>query len=147
VNSQTTFRPERLRRRAEFLAMRGGKRFHAAAFVLQARARSADESGGDQPRFGFTVTKKIGNAVERNRIKRRLREVVRSAAPGHAMPDFDYVLIARREALGGKFDAMVDQLAEGLDRTAPMGANPRQRDRVPSKGTAPSAANQRSGGK
>ena len=126
--------------------MRGGKRFHAPAFVLQARAREECEAVGDAPRFGFTVTRKIGNAVERNRIRRRLCEVARQAAPGHAMPGFDYVVIARREALAQKFEAMIAQLAEGLDRTAPLGANPRQQNRGPLKGAAPSAANQRSGG-
>ena len=64
---------ERLRQRADFLAAATGVKIPAAAFVLQAKRR------GDQgpARFGFTVSKKVGNAVERNRVRRRLREIVR----------------------------------------------------------------------
>ena len=66
-------RMERLRQRADFLAAASGAKVHAGAFVLQARQRE-DET---QPRVGFTVSKKVGNAVERNRVRRRLREIVR----------------------------------------------------------------------
>ena len=133
-----------LKNRGEFLALRKCPRYKAAAFILQGCIGMDGEAAGI--RVGYTVTKKTGNAVERNRIRRRLREVARQAAPGHAMPGFDYVVIARREALAQKFEAMIAQLAEGLDRTAPLGANPRQQNRGPLKGAAPSAANQRSGG-
>ena len=67
---------ERLKQRADFLAAAAGVKVPGAAFVLQARAR-----GDTAPsRFGFTVSKKVGNAVERNRVRRRLREVVRLSA-------------------------------------------------------------------
>ncbi|MCG6856847.1 MAG: ribonuclease P protein component [Salaquimonas sp.] len=135
-----------MRRRADFLAMRGARRFHASAFVLQARRRGAEEPGGYRPRFGITVTKKTGNSVERNRIRRRLREVVKKLAPGHSQPRFDYVLIARREALAEEFGTMVAQLAEGLDRTARLGANPRQRNGAPSQEPKTGAVQERSGG-
>ena len=66
---------ERLTQRADFLAAASGIKTTAAAFVLQARKR-VDEGPA---RFGFTVSKKVGNAVERNRVRRRLREIVRIA--------------------------------------------------------------------
>lgn len=121
--------PGRLLRRADFLAMRGQKRVHASAFVLQFRQRDADEAGGRAARFGLTVTKKTGNAVERNRMRRRLREAVRHVAPGHAGAGFDYVLVARRTALEEGFASIVAQLAEGLDRATRMGANPRRQEK------------------
>jgi len=66
-------------------------------------------------RIGFTVSKKVGSAVERNRVRRRLREVVRAAAdltrPGH-----DYVLIGRRAGLGAPFAGMVEDFKGALIR-------------------------------
>ena len=75
------------------------------AFVLEAKGRSDGEQRDSEasPRFGFTVTRKIGKAVERNRIKRRLKAAVRSAVAAHADGNFDYVLIARRPALTTEF--------------------------------------------
>ena len=64
---------DRLRQRADFLAVADGARVNGPAFIVQGRRR--DDSG--PVRVGFTVTKKNGNAVERNRVRRRLREVVR----------------------------------------------------------------------
>jgi ribonuclease P protein component len=102
---------ERLTQRAEFLAAATGAKAPGSAFVLQARAR------GDQaaPRFGFTVSKKVGSAVERNRVRRRLRALVRQTgariAPGH-----DYVLIGRRAALQLPFGQLVAQLEAALRR-------------------------------
>ncbi len=64
---------ERLKQRADFLAAAKGAKVPAGAFVLQARERG----DGAPARFGFTVSKKVGNAVERNRVRRRLRDLVR----------------------------------------------------------------------
>jgi ribonuclease P protein component len=100
---------ERLKQRAEFLAAAKGVKVPAAAFVLQALRRS-DEAA---PRFGFTASKKVGNAVERNRVRRRLREIVRRtpAEAGH-----DYVLIGRRTALKLPFDRMIAEFEGALTR-------------------------------
>lgn len=68
------------------------------------QARKRREAQGSAPRFGFTVTKKTGNSVIRNRIRRRLREIVRLHAAGDARPGMDYVLVGRIEALTAGFD-------------------------------------------
>jgi ribonuclease P protein component len=116
----------RLKARADFLAAAKGRRQHQRCFVLQARQRPApDDSTGpvrladqDTPRFGFTVTKKVGNSVIRNRIRRRLREAVRladGAAPeSRPRPRHDYVLIARIEALTAPFDELRGELVRAL---------------------------------
>jgi ribonuclease P protein component len=99
---------ERLRQRADFLAAATGTKVPSAAFVLQARKR-ADEG---PTRVGFTVSKKVGNAVERNRVRRRLREIVRLAGPERLHSGHDYVLIGRRAALQAPF-ARIAQDFEG----------------------------------
>jgi ribonuclease P protein component len=96
---------DRLRRRADFRAASSGLRTSAGGFVLQARLR--DDDGG--VRVGFTVSRQVGNAVERNRVRRRLREIVRLA--GH-----DYVLIGRRAALTLPFADMQRQFGTALRR-------------------------------
>ncbi|WP_420391294.1 ribonuclease P protein component [Acuticoccus sp.] len=91
---------------------------HREAFTLQALARDVEAAGpgeraGIGPRVGFTVTKKVGNAVVRNRIKRRLR-----AASAIVRDDFaagtDYVILARPAALTAPFVELTDQLAAAL---------------------------------
>src|ERR1051325_1656420 len=90
---------ERLRKRADFLGAAAGPPAPAAAFVLQTRARA--DTG--PPRVGFTVSKKVGNAVERNRVRRRLREIVRLSDAARFQPGNDYVLVGRRAALKAPF--------------------------------------------
>ena len=89
-----------LTNRADFLAAATGIKIPAAAFVLQAKRR------GDQgpARFGFTVSKKVGNAVERNRVRRRLREIVRLNGATRVQAGHDYVLVGRRAALALPFE-------------------------------------------
>ena len=103
---------ERLRQRADFLAAAAGVKAPAAAFVLQARRRD-DEAPA---RVGFTVSKKVGNAVERNRVRRRLKEMVRLAAVGRMQAGYDYVLIGRRATLALPFQQMTAELEGALHR-------------------------------
>ncbi len=102
---------ERLRRRADFLNVATGPRAAAAAFVLQARERT--DTGPS--RVGFTVSKKVGNAVERNRVRRRLREVVRLSDAARFRPGSDYVLIGRRAALELPFRRLIEEFSRALD--------------------------------
>jgi len=103
---------DRLRQRADFLAVANGARANSAAFVLQSRRR--DDTG--PVRVGFTVTKKHGTATERNRIRRRLRELVKRLDDVSMRPHSDYVLVGRRAALNRDFAAMLDDLRAALAR-------------------------------
>ena len=80
-----------IKKRADFLKAARARRIAMPGFVLQARARE-----GDGIRIGYTCTKKVGNAVARNRAKRRLREIAREVLPKHGKAGHDYVLIGRR---------------------------------------------------
>jgi len=93
---------DRLKQRADFLAAAKGARLPVGPFVLQMRAR-----GDAAPaRFGFTVSKKVGTAVERNRVRRRLKEIVRRNAALLPQGGHDYVLIGRRAALSLPFERL-----------------------------------------
>jgi len=131
-----------LKKRREFLRIRGGRRCAAPAFVLEGKPRPAPGSpaspgsavsteksaSGAQarttalaglephvPRFGFTITKKVGHAVERNRMRRRLKAAIQVAAP-LADPRFDYVIIARRAALDRPYDQLVTEFSSAFKR-------------------------------
>jgi ribonuclease P protein component len=107
----------RLKTRAEYLQVRSGTRFTAPSFVLQARARVAASTIPENiARFGFTATKGLGNAVTRNRARRRLKEAVRLVGPPHARPGYDYVLIAREGALERHFTELTKDLERALSR-------------------------------
>jgi ribonuclease P protein component len=103
---------DRLRQRADFLAVANGARSNSAAFVVQ----SLDRNDDGPVRVGFTVTKKNGTATERNRIRRRLRELVKRADVIAMRPHHDYVLVGRRAALTGDFATMLDDLRKALRR-------------------------------
>jgi ribonuclease P protein component len=103
---------ERLTQRSDFLAAAAGARAPATAFVLQARQRS--DAG--PPRIGFTVSKTVGTAVERNRVRRRLREIVRLSAAGRLRSGNDYVLVGRRAALDAPFDRLCADFVGALAR-------------------------------
>jgi ribonuclease P protein component len=105
---------ERLKQRADFLAAAKGAKVPVGAFVLQARAR-----GDAAPaRFGFTVSRKVGSAVERNRVRRRLREIVRRNAALMAQDGHDYVLIGRRAALATPFETITAEFLGAMTRVS-----------------------------
>jgi ribonuclease P protein component len=104
-----------LKRRSEFLRVRGGARWATSGFVLEAKPR-VDDTAADGPRFGFTVTKQMGNAVVRNRIRRRLREAIRLSVDSQAHSGNDYVLIARSAALDRPFGELVRDLQTAFER-------------------------------
>ncbi|MGR6432183.1 ribonuclease P protein component [Rhizobium sp. PAMB 3182] len=96
----------RLKSRPQFLAVRNGEKRKGKYVLLEV----LDRKDNDEPRVGFTVTKKHGNAVERNRMRRRLKEAVRLSARFAMEPGHDYVIVARREALSAPFIELADHL-------------------------------------
>jgi|GEM_PF-204556 len=133
----------RLKRRSEFLAVAAtGRRWVTASFVLQVGGRpSEDVSVSREIGLGFTATKRIGNAVLRNRAKRRLREAARvlvlGAAVGH-----DYVLIARQEVLTCAFQTLLDDLEKAFShvltaKPRPPGSQRSGRRSMPIKNPSP----------
>jgi ribonuclease P protein component len=103
---------QRLRQRADFLAAATGGRAPVSGFVLQALNRRED----GPVRVGFTVSKKVGNSPERNRVRRRLREMVRLSPPAGMRQGYDYVLIGRRAALDLPFERLIEDFTRALSR-------------------------------
>lgn len=105
--------PGKLLKRADFLRTSKGRRYFTPAFALQA-ARRPTEDCAQAPRFGITITKKVGGSVERNRMRRRLREAIKLAAAMDARPGTDYVIVAQREALSHSFAALICDLEKAV---------------------------------
>ena len=98
---------ETIPKRADFLSAAKARSTAARGLVLQARDRGDVEGF----RVGFTVTKKVGNAVTRNRVRRRLREAARLRLSELAKPGFDYVLIGRKSTIDRDFGSLLGDLA------------------------------------
>ncbi len=106
-----------LRKRSDFLRAAQARRQGMPAFLLQARERREGEGDPAEIRVGFTCSKKLGNAVARNRAKRRLREIARQVLPSHGKPGWDYVLVGRPVATATRdFAEMRDDLVRALKR-------------------------------
>lgn len=116
-----------LKRRSEFLAVANGGRTDRRAFALQGLARGDEDATS---RVGYTVTKKTGNAVERNRIRRRLRAAVAQLGDDTVPQGADFVIIGRRAALSLPFTDLVRDLMSGLKPALdPKSARPRHGQR------------------
>ena len=114
--------PQRLKRRREFLHVaRAGRKWAAPGLVLQVlnrhavtNANAGDQVDVDNIRVGFTVTRKVGGAVVRNRARRRLRAAVETVMPTHAAPGRDYVVIGRARTNARPFSDLVGDLETAL---------------------------------
>lgn len=113
----------RLTKRSEFLAVAAsGRRFHTGLLTAQGRSRTADEPLVAGLRVGLTLTKRVGHATERNRIRRRLRAAIAVALTERAAEPLDLVLVGRRDALSAGFPRLVDDLhraVAGLTKSRP----------------------------
>ncbi len=110
-------RLQTLTERADFLRAARARRKAMPGLVVQARRRAPDEADSATIRVGFTCSKKVGNAVARNRAKRRLRAVARAVLPEIGKPGWDYVLIGRAGATAARpFIALEGDLRAALDK-------------------------------
>lgn len=136
-------------KRTEFQRVRGGGRAQTSAFVLEGKARppvKTTATPGELPqptltttptgaRFGFTITKKVGNAVVRNRMRRRLKAVFTALLGTHADPTYDYVVVARPPAFDQDFQQLTADARGALDRVhGRKPARPDDRGRGSSRG-------------
>src|SRR3954452_3348957 len=102
-----------IKKRADFLAANGGLRASTPGFVLLVRDR---KDADPAMRVGFTVTKKIGGAVVRNRMKRRFRALAREIVPVKGFSGADHVMIGRSKGIERDFGQLRSELASALDR-------------------------------
>jgi ribonuclease P protein component len=122
----------RLKKRADFLRLnRARVRSSSTGLVLQAQKMPAAITGGEQEgcpdmRVGFTASKKVGNAVRRNRAKRRMRALVDDVLKKRGVPGHDYVLIARKATVERDFDDLRDDLHFSLKRLGLLRQEARQ---------------------
>ncbi len=103
---------DRLLQRRDFLAAAKGRFAPQAGVLIQAR----DRADAAPARVGFTCTKKLGNAVVRNRIRRRLKEAARLVLPDLAKPGFDYVLIGREASQTRAFEALKKDIISAVSK-------------------------------
>ena len=114
----------RLKVRRDFLDAAKGLKYVRRGLVLQALDKSVSSKAGTM-RYGLTVTKKVGNAVTRNRIRRRLRAVATELLPELGRSGFDYVLIGRVTTLDRPYAQLVKDLETALARVHDMASQPK----------------------
>jgi ribonuclease P protein component len=106
-----------LAKRPDFLRAARAKRVPMPGFVLQARKRQPGEQADTPIRVGYTCSKKLGNAIKRNKAKRRLRAISRDVVPAIGQPGWDYVLIGRpAQTIERPFADLRDDLAKALKK-------------------------------
>ncbi|MGI8705717.1 MAG: ribonuclease P protein component [Sphingomicrobium sp.] len=105
-----------MRKRKDFLAANAGRRAATPGFVLLVRNRN---DGDPLKRVGFTVSRKVGNAVARNRMKRRFRALAREIIPAHGYSGSDHVMIGRAGGIEREFPALRSDFIRALERAAP----------------------------
>ena len=122
----------RLKARSDFLRVAQGGARRMRGLVVQARRQP-----GNAPNtigLGFTVTRKVGNAVTRNRVRRRLREAARLVLPVAGQGGVDYVVIGRQGALDQPFPALMEDLRKAITKADPYGKPPPRPSRPRKKG-------------
>lgn len=127
----------RLKNRPEYLRVARGRRYALPGLVLQAKSRSEEDAvsaGPEAVRIGFTATKKTGNAVKRNRIRRRLKAAASEVMPVAAKPGYDYVLVGRAATFDRPWQSLLDDLGLALQmvhqpRAKKAGSGPRGNSR------------------
>lgn len=134
---RSSSRMPRLRKRSEFLTAASGRRVHSSRMTVQIYERAetaaqepADLSAVSGPRFGLTVTKKTANAVGRNRIRRRLRAVLRDLRPVWPDADVDFVIVGRAELLTAPMDVIASDLKRAFSSPPRQGNRQGRSDRA-----------------
>ncbi|MDP3674121.1 MAG: ribonuclease P protein component [Novosphingobium sp.] len=119
-----------VRKRSDFLAANRGLRVARPGFVLLV---NRDAAGDDAMRYGVTVTKKIGGAVVRNRMKRRFRALLRELLPEHGLAGADHVLIGREGGVERDFAQLRTELSAALARASEGKGDPPRRRKLSAK--------------
>ncbi|MBD3845308.1 ribonuclease P protein component [Bosea sp. SSUT16] len=135
----------RLTQRKEFLAAaEHGRRFRSSVFTVQVRDAAAEDGRDGKAarglRLGLTASRKTGNAVKRNRIRRRLRAAAAKALAAQTDRPCDVVIIARAEVLGADFGHLVADLSIAIDRARPQKPQADRRRAGTARGTPPSSS-------
>ena len=142
----TAMRIATLKKRQDFLRVRAaGRKWAAPGLVLQAAATPEAAGENDQVRVGYTASRRIGNAVARNRAKRRLRAAVAHVMPASAQCGSDYVVIARAATLTRPFDALIGDLSAALARVGARADNRAAEGRRRAAADRPHAAGPKAG--
>lgn len=139
MTDRQTFKLGTLRKRSEFLYVREGNYAARGAIVIQTR-ENPGPTDGETIRFGVTATKRIGNAVVRNRAKRRLRHVAQAVLPRLGHVGQDYVLIARDRTPTRNWDQLIDDATRALHSLPSPGQSPVKpaaQRRIPSGPSSP----------
>lgn len=107
----------RLKRRPEFLRVAATRhKWVAPGLIVQVRKRSVGEAGTSDARIGFTVSRKVGNSVKRNRVRRRLKAAADKMMTQHAQGGMDFVVIGRKNTLKRPFTALMADMTVALKK-------------------------------